>query len=183
MTKRSRWCSAENGQGFAAPDPDACLHKSLTAPWRLAEYVWKPRLERRYQDHRVARKSLCPSHVAKAADRARCGLVARRRLFRPASRGRGSPGHDGGGAVNGGADFRDDRAAGRRQKACRNRKNRRRILINCITLTHDSAAASARIADEIRAWSAAWLFFVQRQPASFRRRLPKTLSLVSTKWP
>jgi hypothetical protein len=30
------------GQGFAAPNPDACLHESLTGPWRLAEYVWKP---------------------------------------------------------------------------------------------------------------------------------------------
>jgi uncharacterized protein (DUF2235 family) len=33
----------ENGHGFAAPDPDACLHESLTPPWRLAEYVWRPR--------------------------------------------------------------------------------------------------------------------------------------------
>jgi uncharacterized protein (DUF2235 family) len=30
------------GQGFVAPNADACLHESLTGPWRLAEYVWKP---------------------------------------------------------------------------------------------------------------------------------------------
>ena len=30
------------GRGFAPANADAMLHESLTGPWRLAEYVWKP---------------------------------------------------------------------------------------------------------------------------------------------
>ncbi len=32
----------ERGKGFAAPDPKAQLHDSMTLPWRLVEYVPKP---------------------------------------------------------------------------------------------------------------------------------------------
>jgi uncharacterized protein (DUF2235 family) len=35
----------ECGQGYAAPDPDACLHESLTPYWKPVEFVPKPHWE------------------------------------------------------------------------------------------------------------------------------------------
>jgi len=64
----------ERGNGYAAPDPDGCLHDSLTSYWKPFEFMPKPHWEHGKND--LAGESLPTAYVAAQALGARRSMAA-----------------------------------------------------------------------------------------------------------
>ena len=76
----------KNGRGYASPDPDACLHDTLTTCWKALEYLpvprWDPETKQRsWRANRGAWRIFPPRPVVHDAAWAReGGRYAARRL-------------------------------------------------------------------------------------------------------
>ena len=56
----------ERGEGYAAPDPDGCLHDSLTPYWKPVEFMPKPHWEHgktTWRANRSRRRKIGRAHV------------------------------------------------------------------------------------------------------------------------